>query len=85
MGIDANMHPVTLFANSTCCDQVGTQRIVLGQISSEIHLLPLELLAKVFLAREPKLAQMPSLDEVDLAVCWGSVDLIWMRLRASSD
>ena len=83
--VDNDVHPVALFAHTARGYQVRAQRVILGQIRSEVHLLPLELLAELFLAREAKLSQVPALDEVDLAVRRGFVDFVGMCFEASLD
>ena len=79
--IDNHVHPIALFADPTSGNEIGTQRIILGQISRKIHLLPFKLLAKVLFPWEAKLAQMPPLDEVNLAIRWRLVDFIWMSFE----
>ena len=79
------MHSVALTSDSSCGNQIRAERIVLWQICGEVHLLPLELFPQLFFSREPKLSQMPSLDEVDLPISRQCVDLIWMLLIASED
>ena len=79
------MHPVALFLDSARGYQIAAQRIILGQVCREVHLLPLELLSELFFAREAKLAQMPSLDEVKLAIRGGLVDFVRMHFLAYLD
>ena len=77
------MHPVALFADSTCGYEVRTKRVVLWQICSEVHLLPFESLAKFFLPWEAKLSQMPTFDEVYLTILRLFIDLIRMDPNSS--
>ena len=73
------MHPIALIAHAASRDQIRAQRVILGQIRREVHLFPLELLSKLFFPWEAKLTQMPSFDEVDLAIFGRLIDFIWVR------
>ena len=79
------MHPVALATYSTSGDEVRAYRIILRQIGREVHLLPLELLAQLLLAREAELTEVPASDEVDLPVYRLLIDLIRMCLHARLD
>ena len=85
MRIDDNMHSVAFSSNAASGDQVRAKRVILRQICSEVHFLPLELLAQLFFPRESKLTQVPAADEVDLAVDRRLVDLVRVRFVARLD
>ena len=79
------MHPVALFIDSASSDQIAAQRVVFRQICREVHLLPLELFAELFFAREAKLAQVPSLDEVKFAIRGVLVNFVWVHFSFYAD
>ena len=70
------MHSVAFTSNSACCHQIRAQWVVLWQIGSKVHFLPLKLFAQFFLPREAELPQMPAFDEVNLAIAWQGVHFI---------
>ena len=80
--VDDHVHPVALLANPARGDKVGAQRIIFWQVCCKVHLFPLELLAKILLARESKLAQVPALNEIDLAIYGRIVDFVRVRFEA---
>ena len=83
--IHNDMHAVAFIADAASRDQVRAQWVVLGQVCSEVHLLPFELLPELFLPWESKLAQVPASDEVDLAVRGRLIHFIWVSLEARLD
>ena len=62
------MHSIALLVNFASCYQVRAQGLRFGEVGSEVHLLPLKPLLELVAPREPKLPQVPPLDEVYLAV-----------------
>ena len=75
------MHPVALATYSTSGDEVRADRIILRQIGREVHLLPLELFAQVIFPWEAKLSEMPSFDEVDLAISRERIDFVRVSIN----
>ena len=60
------MHPKLQSVEGCPRHQVGAEWVLLRQICSEIHLLPLVPLLDFLVSREPELPEMPSPDEVQL-------------------
>lgn len=60
------MHPKLQSVEGSPSHQVGAEWVLLWQIRSEIHLLPLVPLLDVLVSGEPELPQMPPPDEVQL-------------------
>jgi len=79
------VHPEAVLAHTACRHQVRTQGIVLRQVCSEIHLLPLEDFLDVFSPWEPELTQVPPFDKVNLPVPGVLVDFIWVSSEAELD
>jgi hypothetical protein len=46
--------------------QVSAQRILLGQVCSEVHFLPLVSLLDILISGESELSQVPTPDQIDL-------------------
>ena len=65
-GKSDHMHPQLQPVEGCPSHQIGAQWVLLGQIRSKIHLLPLVPLLDVLVAGESELPQMPSPDEVQL-------------------
>ena len=82
MRVDNDMHSIALLADPSRGNEVGTQRVILGQICGEVHLLPLELLSELVFARETKLTQVPPFDKVEAAILWVIVHFVGVGLHA---
>ena len=61
------MHSVALVVYLSCGNQIRTNRVLLWQICSEVHFLPLEHLSEIIRSGKAKFTQVPSFDEVYLA------------------
>jgi hypothetical protein len=74
--VDNHVHSVALSAYSSSGYQVAAERGVLGQIGSEVHFLPLKFFPQTILSRESEFAQMPTFNEVNLAITGQVIHLL---------
>ena len=66
--VDHHVHSITLVFNFASGHKIRANRILLWQICSEVHFLPLKHFFKIVCAREPKLSKMPTFYEIKLSV-----------------
>ena len=74
--VDHDVHPVAFSADFACRHEVATKGRILGQIRSEIHLLPFKFFLETVLTGEAELSQMPALNEIDLPIPGPIVNLL---------
>lgn len=84
-GEDHHVHAEAFLVHSPSGYQVAAERTVFGQIGSEVHFLPLKFFAEAVLPRETKFPQVPSLDEVDLAILRALVDFLRVSATAKQE
>lgn len=85
MRVNDDVHSEAVLANPTGCNEVRTKRVILGQISRKVHLLPLKDFLYVLSPRKTELSKMPPLDEVNLAVPRRLVHFVWVSAEAELD
>ena len=79
------MHSELRALISGTSDKIGAQRVVLGQIRSKVHLLPLELLFDVIVPREPEFSYVPASYKVNLACSWLLIYDVRVRFVRNKD